>query len=311
MPRIKIKFPARFSLISFACLSFALLAPFEGAAQSVRVATYNLYNYLSMDRSINGKWRKDYPKPESEKSALCRAILEVQPDILAIQEIGNTSYFNELRKDLLSDGLEYPYATHMQSSDSDRCIAILSRLPLYQVSQHHDLEFKYFEGRQNVRRGMLEVEIRPFSGLRIQLFNLHLKSRWTLRDDDPEAEIQRIREAEACRNRIVERNIKQERPYYLILGDFNDNPDSSTLRRFYKRGNLRLSERLIAADTRGELWTHFYRRHASYSTVDGILVSPQLIPAVKEAHIADTLRPPEGSDHRMVYADFDFSRLPL
>jgi hypothetical protein len=33
------------------------------------------------------------------------------------------------------------------------------------------------------------------------------------------------------------------------------------------------------------------------------------MPAVQAAGVVDLLQPPEGSDHRLVYADFDFSRL--
>lgn len=157
---------------------------------------------------------------------------------------------------------------------------------------------------------MLEIEIRPREGLSLQLFNLHLKSRWTVRKDDPEAVTQRTREAEACRNRIIQRTLEKNRSHYLILGDFNDHPDSAPMRRFQKRGKLKISERLPAADSRGELWTHFYRKQSSYSSVDGILLSPELLPAFKDAGIGDLLRPPEGSDHRIVYADIDCSQLP-
>ena len=33
----------------------------------VRVATFNVLNYLEMDRRIEGRFRPAYPKPESEK----------------------------------------------------------------------------------------------------------------------------------------------------------------------------------------------------------------------------------------------------
>jgi endonuclease/exonuclease/phosphatase family metal-dependent hydrolase len=286
-----------------------LLAPLFAPAQTLRIASYNVYNYLSMDRSVDGKWRKDYPKPETEKTALRRAILEVKPDLLAIQEIGKPAYLSELREDLCADGLEYPHTVHLQGPDPDRCLAVLSRLPLHEVTRHTDLDFKYFDDRETVRRGMLEVEIHPRTGLSLQIFNLHLKSRWTLRKDDPGAVLQRTREAEACRNRIIQRTVEQRRPHYLILGDFNDHPDSAPLRRFQKRGKLLIAQRLEATDSRGELWTHFYRKQASYSTVDGILTAPKLIPAVQAAGVVDLLQPPKGSDHRLVYADFDFSRL--
>lgn len=293
----------------FGLLLLALLLPHLALAQTLRVATYNLYNYLSMDRSIEGQWRKDYPKPETEKSSLRRVILEVRPDLLAIQEIGNAGFLHELCNDLRAQGLDYPHTAHLQGPDPDRCLAVLSRLPLYNITRHTDLDFKYFESRELVRRGLLEVEIRPRPGLSLQIFNLHLKSRWTIRKDDPEAMLQRTREAETCRNRIISRTVDKRRPHYLILGDFNDHPDSAALRRFQKRGSLSIAQRLLAADSRGDHWTHFYRKQSSYSTVDGILAAPQLMPALKSAWVADLIRPPEGSDHRLVYADFDFSNL--
>ncbi|MGB0184344.1 MAG: endonuclease/exonuclease/phosphatase family protein [Opitutales bacterium] len=309
MPRIESSRRLFRGIAHLALLGLVLLAPLVAPAQTLRIATYNLYNYLSMDRSVDGQWRKDYPKPETEKSAIRRAILEVKPDLLAIQEIGNPAYLSELRKDLRADGLDYPHTAHLQGPDPDRCLAVLSRLPLHEVTRHTDLDFKYFDDRETVRRGLLEVEIRPRPGLSLQIFNLHLKSRWTLRKDDPEAALQRTREAEACRNRIIQRTLEQRRSHYLILGDFNDHPDSAALRRFQKRGKIEIAKRLPATDSRGELWTHFYRKAASYSTVDGILAAPKLMPAVQAAGVVDLLQPPEGSDHRLVYADFDFSRV--
>ena len=37
------------------------------ATDSVRVASINVQNYLIMDRWVDGRWKRDYPKPEKEK----------------------------------------------------------------------------------------------------------------------------------------------------------------------------------------------------------------------------------------------------
>ena len=72
----------------------------------LRVATYNVRNYLMTDRLVPGKlgdkliWRKNYPKPEIEKTALRRIIAKVDPDILALQEMGGAPYLKELQRDL-------------------------------------------------------------------------------------------------------------------------------------------------------------------------------------------------------------------
>ena len=59
------------------------------SSEVVRVASFNLQNYLACERIIDGKWRPDYPKPEVEKKAVRFAIKSVNPDILALQEIGD------------------------------------------------------------------------------------------------------------------------------------------------------------------------------------------------------------------------------
>lgn len=34
--------------------------------ESIRIASYNLRNYLIMDRLVEGQWMKNYPKPKAE-----------------------------------------------------------------------------------------------------------------------------------------------------------------------------------------------------------------------------------------------------
>ena len=95
---------------------------------------------------------------------------------------------------------------------------------------------------------------------------------------------------------------------YLVGGDFNDNPRSSAIRRFEKRGELEigLCYRLrIAGDTSG----HYYKREASYTLVDGFVVSSELMPDVagQRGQIFDWPKGKQGSDHRMVFFDLEFS----
>ena len=65
----------------------------------VRVATYNVRNYLEVNRWVDGKYRKHFPKPEAKKEAVRKVLLEVRPDILVIQEMGVGPYLSELQAD--------------------------------------------------------------------------------------------------------------------------------------------------------------------------------------------------------------------
>lgn len=283
------------------------------AAETLRLATYNVENYLTMDRQVAGEWRPDYPKPESEKKIVREIIRAAAPDILLLQEIGSPAMLEELQADLAAEGWDFPYAVHLAAADRARQIAVLSRVEPQQVQLHTDLDFKYFERRELVRRGLLELSFESAAGLRFSLFGVHLKSRWTVDERDPQASEFRTREAEACRNRIIERTLERGQPAYVVAGDFNDHPGSAPLRRFYQRGDLEIGRLLDARDGRGERWTYFYGRQVTYQLIDGFVCSPQLLPRVKgkgaRGGIIDHPQALEGSDHRLVYVDLEFPDL--
>ncbi|MFT4902276.1 MAG: endonuclease/exonuclease/phosphatase family metal-dependent hydrolase [Lentimonas sp.] len=279
-----------------------------GAAETLRVATYNLENYLLMDRQVDGAWRPDYPKPESEKQIVREVIRSAAPDVLLVQEIGSAALLEELRLDLAAEGLVYPHAVHLVAMDTVRQVGLLSRIAPREVVRHTDLDFKYHQARTGVRRGLLEVGFDSASGERFSVFGVHLKSRWTVDERDPESQKLRIGEAEACRNRVIERTLERGQLSYMIAGDFNDHPNSAALRRFYQRGDVALGTLLLAADGCGERWTYFYGREVTYQLIDGFVLSADLLSRVNGAggHISAHPHALQGSDHRLVYVDFDF-----
>ncbi len=275
----------------------------ERPAAGLRIATYNVRNYTAADRMVRDVYRPEYPKPESEKTALRAVIEALDADVLALQEMGGEPYLRELQRDLRSEGVDYPTAVFMRANDSERGLAVLSRVPLAQVVRHADLDFPYLHGRESVRRGMLEVRL-PAPGGEVSLFVVHLKSRYTERDDDPDSVIRRGAEATAARNRVWERFPSPTEPTarFAIVGDFNDGPRSRAVRAFASRGESALSALLPAADSRGETWTYFYAREDVYSRVDHVMVSAALAAEIAggAATIYDGPGTAEASDHRPV-----------
>lgn len=87
-------------------------------AESLTVATYNIENYGPADRMTDAGFRKDYPKPEGEKRALRAVIRALNADILVLQEMGGQPYLDELRRDLKSEGLDYPHAALATAAES-------------------------------------------------------------------------------------------------------------------------------------------------------------------------------------------------
>ncbi len=291
------------------CAWSVALAVAEPLPTSLSVATYNVANYNLTDRQIEGAFMTQYPKPEREKTALRRVIRALDVDVLALQEVGGESFVRELRRDLRADGMDYAHAFVLEANDATRRLAVLSRVPFTSIGRHTDLDFKYFEGRELVKRGMLEVRFDTAAG-EVALFVVHLKSRLTERRDDPQANLRRGREATAARDRILELFPEPAAARFVILGDFNEGPLGRPVRAFAERGPLEIARVVPAEDSRGETWTHLYRRNDEYSRVDFVMVSPLLEPAVQDGQgtILDGDLVLRASDHRPVKLVFDFTR---
>jgi endonuclease/exonuclease/phosphatase family metal-dependent hydrolase len=286
-------------------LLFNLVVLGAARAETLTIATYNIENYGAADRMTEDGYRKDYPKPELEKRALRRVIQALDADVLVLQEMGPQPYFEEFRRDLKSEGIDYLHAVLLEGADADRHVAILSRRAFKSVIQYRELEISYFGKKEKVKRGLLEVVLATDAG-DLTIFAVHLKSRFTDRPDDPESGIRRLSEATAVRDGILKRFPNPQAARFVIVGDCNDTKGSKPLDRLTARGKTTISEILPVADSHGETWTHTFRKEESYSRVDYLLVSPGLRTAVEgnAARIYDGEGVSEASDHRPVVARF-------
>jgi len=276
-----------------------------GYSEEIRVATYNVRNYLTMDRRVEDRWRPEYPKPESEKRVVRETIRRIDPDILLLQEIGGPEHLAELRRDLANEGLDYAGMHVLEAADEDRRLAALWKAELDVAPVDHvDLTIRYFGERLPVKRGLMELNVERSRGSQWMIFNMHLKSKYTDDDRDQQSTKRRSEEAEAIRDRILEVVDGSGRDLYLVVGDLNDTPNHRPIRALLRRGEREISRQLRAADTRGETWTHYYRKGETYSLVDYILRSPGFASLEgRNAQIHDARNFYEGSDHRLVWID--------
>jgi len=262
-----------------------------------------------MDRLVDGYWHENYPKPEIECRVLRSIIARVNPDVLALQEIGDPPFLHDLWHDLNKSGIgHYRHSYWLRGEEGEkRHLALLSRIPFKPKKVFHELEFSYFGKSLRPRRGLMEVEFFT-NGKNWRLFNLHLKSKWTERKDDPQAASLREKEARAIRDYIRHTYSPESTPMHIVLGDFNDFKNSAAIRRFQKVNKTTLNDILPCRDTMGYFWTHYYKKQDSYDRIDYIFTSPAMRGHTIEgsARVADQLRCLEGSDHRMIYADFEF-----
>jgi len=298
------------SALLFGLLLFGGSPTDVSAAETLRVMTWNIWNYLPVHRHIEGVFRPHYPKPELEKAALRAVIRSADPDLILLQEMGPLPYLLELQRDLRAEGIDYPHAFLVKAADEHRHLAALSRIPATQWHPDEPLDFPYFGERVELRRGLLALEV-PWGDRTLWVYGVHLKSRWTNREDDLQSLRRRTGEAEAIRNLLHQRH-PGGGGLFIVAGDFNDHLRSAPVRRFLQRGEVIFSHLLEAEDSRGERWTHHFLRRDEYSRVDHILVSSALLPAVDPgaARILDLPEVRVASDHRPLVVDLDPSSLP-
>lgn len=278
------------------------------SAQALTLATFNVENYTVADRMVEGVYRQTYPKPEKERAANLRVIQGIQPDILAVQEMGTQPYLDEFQRELRAGGQDFPFTVVLEAADPDRHVALLSKVPFKEVRRHAALAVTYLDAKDVVKRGVLEVVFATDAG-ELSVFVVHLKSKRTERPDDPASARQRAAEAEAVRDLVLARYPDPTQAKFIICGDWNDTRDARPVRALQKRGDTSLGEVLRATDSRGDAWTHHYRKEDTYSRLDYILISPALRPHVAgdKAKIWDGAGSGEGSDHRALYMDLNLA----
>ncbi|MDQ5979707.1 MAG: hypothetical protein QG602_2682 [Verrucomicrobiota bacterium] len=303
---VKISHRMRSLILFVASLICVLVAP-----AAITVATYNVENYTLANRMVDGVYREAYPKPEKERAALSQVIGAIAPDVLAVQEMGPQPYLDEFQRELKAAGQNYPHAVLLDGPDADRHVAVLSKVPFKEVKHHANVSFTYFDQPAKVRRGVLEVIFATDHG-DVSLFVVHLKSKYTERKDDPESALQRALEAEAVRDLVLTRFPDPAQAKFVVTGDWNDTRSTRPVRALQKRGELVVGELVRAADSRGHLWTHFFRREDQYSRIDYLMVSPGLKPFVagNRATIHDGPGVFDASDHRPVWLKLEVQPKP-
>jgi len=260
-----------------------------------------------MDRRVDGRLVRGYPKPEEEKAAVRAVVCEVGADILCLQEVGGDAFLEELRQDLRLEGLYYPHGVLLVGADPVRRVAVLSRYPWDSRADHAELDFPYFGGRERVKRGVLELRF-VTQGFAWRLLVVHLKSPITERAEDPLAEQRRAGEARAVRGLLEQVVTEEGGGRFILAGDFNAEPESpqmAPLTAPLRTGGAPLAMLVPVADGGGAAWTHRWMATGRSRQVDHLLVSPELVPQVREGRgwIHDGRGALEGSDHRLVWLD--------
>jgi endonuclease/exonuclease/phosphatase family metal-dependent hydrolase len=299
--------------IRFAFFTAVLLGANAFAAGTFRVATYNVENYLDQPTES-----RHFVKSAEAKAKIREGIRALNPDVLALEEMGSTNALLELRATLKTEGLDFPYWEHVTGADTNIHVAVLSKFPFATRHPHTNDNFLLDGRRFSVSRGFAEVDIQAQTNFIFTLIAAHLKSRRPVPEAD-EAEL-RLQEAKVLRGIIDAKLNANPQAKIIVLGDFNDVKSSDSTKTIIGRGKFKLTDTRPAErngdnlpnpvarfEPRNVTWTHYYGVEDSYSRIDYILLSPVMARDwVKDETYALTL--PNwgiGSDHRPIVATFE------
>jgi len=183
---------------------------------SIKFTTYNVDNLFD---SIDDPYKDDGPpKSEKGKAALAEVLKRLDSDIVALQEVENKQIIEEV---LSLAGLKDRYNIIVGKSDGRgiACALLIDkRFPIKSYTIN--------ENEKTFYRPPVEAVIELAPSFPVKIMGVHFKAKM-----DPKSTEQRIKEAK----RTIELAKKDNIPT-IIMGDYNDLPESQTSKLFEING---------------------------------------------------------------------------
>lgn len=262
------------------------------------------YNLLNLFDDVDDPYREDEgtpAKPREQMELVAKSIQQLNPDVLAVEEIENRDYLQRFVEVFLPT-MGYVHVVLFEGNDLRGIdVGLISRVPIGPVRSHRHITFVGPHGpKQRFSRDILVVTLEPPDAEPIDVWVLHLKSNSGGRE---EAEPIRMAEAHEVRRMLDEELGKRPDARILVMGDFNDTPESQTMSTIIGANsgalwsvNTEMTDPALVTYNEGE-----YR-----SVIDFILCSP----AMAQRYVKGSLRIPQGSiattgsDHNPITVTF-------
>jgi predicted extracellular nuclease len=190
---------------------FLLLTSISFGDNVITIATYNVENLFDLKKSgfeyeeyipnTTSEWnQKNY---EKKLKNISKVIRDINPDIIALQEIESYEAFIDLKNQLKRDGLYYRYFALADAKNTTVKVGVFSKYKIiYKKEISINATFKY--------RNILETKI-DVEGNDLYLFTNHWKSK-------AGKESERILSAKKLYQRIEEIGFDKN---IILAGDFN------------------------------------------------------------------------------------------
>lgn len=247
-------------LLCVAFVTAAFLVP-VATADSVRFATFNVYWLFDAEPPLQ-RWAERRPDQTWEQTLakVADAIAEIDADVIALQEVEDSRAVKALNDVLAEKNKSYPHFWVGAGTDpfTGQDVAIMSRFPnitepiLAYSALRQDFSSEEGKDRVAALQKFMRVDL-EISGDPVTVYALHLKSK---RGNQVDSDGERLAQAKMIR-RLVRARLEKGRPNVVVMGDFNDGPNSDALReiRGLNDSSWNMSHASASENMRGEQWT--------------------------------------------------------
>ena len=175
----------------------------------MKIATYNIENLFDLKYSgheyeeyiPNTAWRWNAASYRAKLKNISKVIVDMAPDIIALQEVESLYALKDLRAQIQRDGLYLPYYAIASSKNTTVKVALLSKYPIRTQELRVTASYRY--------RNILEAKVQ-LGNEALYIFVNHWKAK-----SGPES--RRVVSAKTLKKRLnILGNVN-----YILLGDFN------------------------------------------------------------------------------------------
>lgn len=284
--------------------------------QVLRLATYNLHNAFDVFDDPYTEDQSTRVKPRHEWEAIARALRHIDADVIGVSEVENAGVLQAMIDQWLPE-MGYDHVTVLPGNDRRGIqVGLISRLPIESATSHRWQPLTESDDSRTWRfaRDLLQVRLMAPGNQPLEVFVVHLKSRWD-GENDPNSARWRGAEARRIRQIIQTRLAAEPELLAAVVGDFNADPDRATMQRLLspatstRRPALRDVHAPLPTPERTTLPS---RGRFPDAIFDYILTTPALFERLAPGSPA-VLHHPDltaGSDHRPLWADFHFPTDP-
>ena len=267
----------------------------------VVVAAYNILNLFDEHDDPYKEDEGTPAKPRAEMERLAESIRALNADVIAVEEVENRFYLDRFVNVFLPE-MGYQDVVLFEGNDGRGIdVGLISRIPVGEVSSRRHLRFPGHDGGEaRFNRDVLAVTLEPKNAEPFEVWVVHLKSNAGGRE---EAEPIRLAEARELRRLLDEELTENPEARIIVTGDFNDTPESETIKTIVGAGTNALWS---AGSDLNDPAAVSYNQGEFRSVIDFMLCSP----AMQKEYVKGSFQIPQGavettgSDHNPIKATF-------